>query len=99
MANSESPTCPCCPAKQTYSTTVEGFHGSVVRCRKCNAIYTVAGSSIYKGESYGIVRPQMSNRPDMEGAVYYDFTVLGSDGVSRRHGWYDPRTKLILQTG
>lgn len=99
MPKSESPTCPCCSAKQTYSTEVEGHHGSVVKCRKCGAVYTPDGCSIYRGESYGLVSPHMSDREDMAGAVYYDLRVLGSAGVARRHGWYDPQTKLILQVG
>jgi hypothetical protein len=30
---------------------------------------------------------------------YYDFTTLSSQGIGRRHGWYNPATKLIVQTG
>lgn len=65
-------------------------------CRKCEAVF----GQCYKGDSYGIVLPFMTADKDAtERQRYYDFTVLGSDGVTRRHGWFDPQTKLITQIG
>jgi hypothetical protein len=40
----------------------------------------------------------MSNEPE-QNQVYYDLTCLGSTGLTRRHGWYNPVTKLITQVG
>jgi len=91
--------CPACGAQESNAREVEGYRGSVVKCNDCGGIYTREGSSIYKGDSYNLVKPWMSDRPDMEDACYFDLTVLGSDGVTRRHGWYDPQTKMILQVG
>ena len=60
----------------------------------------------YKGESYSYVKPYMTGglgwdeiKAADERAVPYDLMVLGSDGRTRRHGWYDPQTKRITQVG
>jgi len=102
LNNSDSPSCPCCGASERYSREdSRGTFGSLRVCRKCNALYTASGRSIYRGESYGIVSPHLAKgRPgDMDGAQYFDFTVLGSDGIGRRHGWFDPKTGALLQIG
>jgi len=68
----------------------------VFECRRCGAIY----GDCYKGESYAIVLPYMAEAEvPPERCRYYDLTVLGSDGVSRRHGWFDPDTRRIVQIG
>ncbi len=37
---------------------------------------------------------------EVDGTVkYFDFTTLGSQGISRRHGWYDTVTRCITQVG
>jgi hypothetical protein len=65
----------------------------------CGALYTTR--AIYRGDSYQAVLPGW----DGVGACatgeerYFDLEVLGSDGLARRHGWYNPTTKRITQTG
>lgn len=84
--------CPLCERlRQHDRTTVAG----VQRCRSCLTIH----GQCYLGDSHTLVLPRMSSRQDMEGAVHYDLMTLGSGGVVRRHGWFDPQTKLILQVG
>ena len=66
----------------------------VFECPHCGAVQ----GECYKGESYGIVKAFFSKEP-VAREVYYDLTVLGSDGIERRHGWFDPATGYITQVG
>ena len=85
--------CPSCDRKRGQVKT-EIF--GVYRCSKCEAIY----GTCYLGDSYRFVLPYMTQEqvPD-ERLRYFDFRCLGSKGIGRRHGWYDPKTKLIVQVG
>jgi len=83
--------CPACSSTK-FSTDARQIN----TCGACGAIFA---DNIYLGESYGIVKPFMSERLDIDGARYFDFTCLGSKGITRRHGWFDPETGLILQVG
>jgi len=85
--------CPACSSKRAIP--VQG-HAQLFTCAKCNGIY----GTCYLGESYEFVLPFMASEPvPAEKLQYFDFTTLGSKGVSRRHGWFDPQTKLIHQIG
>ena len=67
----------------------------IYQCGKCGAIY----GDCWLGDSYNYVLPYFSKEEiPPERWRYYDFTVVGSL-IERRHGWYDPETKLIMQTG
>ncbi len=81
--------CPACSAKYAYPVK-----GRIYLCARCDAIF----GDCYLGESYEFVLPQFSaTEPGV--SRYYDFTCLGSKGLTRRHGWYDPATRLITQVG
>jgi hypothetical protein len=83
--------CPACSCKRAIE-----LKGRLYRCAKCNGIY----GTCYLGESYEFVLPFMATQEvPAEKLQYFDFTTLGSKGVSRRHGWFDPATKLIHQIG
>ena len=91
--------CPCCGASQNHSSS-HSHQGRVRQCRKCKAVYTQEGSTIYLGESYTLVGPTFSSDPAAEDRkVYFDLRCLGSAGLSRRHGWFDPKTGLLVQVG
>jgi hypothetical protein len=47
-----------------------------------------------------LVLPYMTgeNVPPAE-QRYFDITTLGSAGVGRRHGWFQPSTRLVTQVG
>ena len=72
---------------------------TVMECPRCGAIFS-GNCYLYLGESYEYVLPYWA-----EGEVapeklrYYDFMCLSEGKVIRRHGWYDPETKLIHQVG
>lgn len=84
--------CPACNGKRRNATAYPG----VFTCRRCGALY----GDCYRGDSYALVLPVMAPEPvPPERCRYYDFTVLGSDGVTRRHGWFDVKTRRIVQIG
>jgi hypothetical protein len=96
--------CPACGASRRYSkapdTTIvpERLHAFVRECRKCQGIYTT--SSIYLGDSYLIVLPFFSSDPESDSRQrYFDLDCLGSKGMQRRHGWFDPTNKKLTQVG
>jgi len=85
--------CECCGRKNRQEEThVPG----VYRCGYCEAIY----GRCYLGQSYEFVTPRFTTDPNADSrARYFDFETIGSEGAGRRHGWYDPQTKLLTQTG
>ena len=87
-----TPSCPCCSCTKGYETK----YAQVYVCAECGGLH----GTCYLGQSYEMVLPRMSSKESMDGAQYFDFTTLGAGGkIDRRHGWYDPETKLILQVG
>lgn len=94
MTNSKTvPTMPCplCGYRRGHKTNVT----QVYNCAKCGALH----GECYKGDSYGLVLPMFDTQPQVVEEKYFDLLVIGSEGVSRRHGWYNPQTKRITQVG
>lgn len=83
--------CPACNGTEHEKTATFGVH----RCKGCGAIH----GRTYLGTSYGIVEPRFDEDESFEGTVYFDLECLGSKGMTRRHGWYRPSTKRIVQVG
>lgn len=87
-----TPPCPACSSSRGH--LVAGFV-TVYTCAACGALH----GTCYLGESYGLVSPTWETEAYTEAEPrYFDFTTLGSE-VGRRHGWYVPRTRRIVQTG
>lgn len=86
-----TPPCPCCAETRGTETDVAG----VYKCASCGGIH----GTCYRGEAYDFYRQVWHEGPSEEGLQYIDLTMLGSDGVSRFHGWIDKTTKCIVQTG
>jgi hypothetical protein len=87
--------CPACNSTKNRPYRRERF-AQIYECRTCGAIH----GTCYLGESYEIVRPYMTDKAvPPEKTRYFDFITLGSKGVDRRHGWYDPETRLVVQIG
>lgn len=85
--------CPGCSSKRSKPhAEVSG----VRVCAKCGALFTER--AIYKGESFQLVLPQWDTAEAPE-ERYFDLEVLGSQGLERRHGWYNPATQRITQVG
>jgi hypothetical protein len=84
--------CPAC-SNEKGNKIVKGM---IEECGRCGAIF----GECYLGESYSLVLPGMSATEVPLGQIrYFDFTTVGSAGLGRRHGWYNPATKLITQVG
>ena len=82
--------CPNCNA-----TKHKALKGGFYECLGCGALHGTG----YLGDSYGLVKPYLTDAdPEMKRSRYFDFTTLGSE-VGRRHGWFDPKTRLITQIG
>lgn len=88
---------PGCPACSHAIVHEHKTHWRVHQCSACTAIF----GDLYLGDSYNFVLPRFTDDPAADSrARYFDFTTLGGDNTrSRRHGWYDPTTKLITQIG
>lgn len=86
-------TCPGCSGKLKLQ---KGSH-NVYDCQKCGGLVS---DGIYLGDSYRLVLPYFETEdvPPAEWR-YFDLTCLGSEGITRRHGWYWPESRRILQVG
>lgn len=83
--------CPACNGRRHEQLATQ-----VYRCRRCGALH----GTVYRGELNQYVIMRLAPQPvPAERERYFDFTVLGSDGVSRVHGWYDTATRLVTQVG
>ena len=92
--------CSCCSQRigagaRAKSYEVEGRKVfGVFECPTCGAVQGTCSL----GDSYGVILPRWADR-DVEETVYFDLTTLGSDGIGRRHGWFDPISREITQVG
>lgn len=88
--------CPACNRVKGNASTIDAQ--GVATCTRCSAIFSTR--RLYLGDSYGYVRPFMtSTAVPADQLRYFDFDVLGSQGPDRRHGWFDPATRLVVQAG
>lgn len=97
MSN-ESVACPNCGRHLSRKVRSQRYLDiiGVHECPKCKAVL----GECYKGESYRIVKPWMSDQDvPLDRWRHYDLTVLGGDGIERRHGFFDIETRLIVQVG
>jgi hypothetical protein len=83
-----------CPGCNGHGKKTERI--GIYECKSCRGVF----GQCYLGESYAIVLPIFTTDPTADSrAKYFDFTCLGSKGVTRRHGWFDPQTRLLTQVG
>jgi hypothetical protein len=84
--------CPLCNKNRSVTTVVP----QVYRCNSCGSLF----GQCYLGDSYSLVKPFfVKEEPAAEAIRYFDLECVGSKGIERRHGWYDPASKLIVQVG
>ena len=86
-----------CPSCGASSSQWKGYKNwwRIFICTKCDGIF----GTCYLSDSYGIVSKYLTQQTsDME-VRYFDFITLGSDGIDRRHGWYDKLTGKLVQVG
>ena len=87
--------CPSCNGLRNKPRADLGVQ--IWECRGCGSIH----GTCYLGDSYAIVKDEWApNDPVVEArAIPYDLITLGNEGMRRRHGWFDPVTRCITQTG
>lgn len=86
--------CPaCCHAESTV------YKGTIRRCTACGAIFGETDADT----SYSLVKPEWASEPNLPVSKwqYYDFLITDprTGEKHRRHGWADPVSRKILQTG
>ncbi len=91
--------CPLCNGKRHKRATFNGrTYPGVSACQRktCGALWGFC----YLGDSYSLVKPWFTfDETATARQRYFDLEVVGSQGVERRHGWFDPETRLITQVG
>ena len=91
-------TCPACNSKR-HEDAGYASAPNLMRCKKCKAIH----GSTYLGGVSSVVKNAFAPAdlmPVAEArAVHYDITCLGSQGIKRIHGWFDPVTGYVTQVG
>lgn len=85
--------CPACSGR-LFLTTEIGIE--VLNCASCGAL---VADHLYVGQSHTLVSPQWDGAGEACDARYFDITALGQNGVVRRHGWFNPGTRKVVQTG
>lgn len=86
-----------CPGCSGRLKAEPGLPGMTYTCRRCAGLIS---TSIYLGDSYTLVLPRWETADVApEQTRYFDLLCLGSAGPERRHGWYNPATRLITQVG
>ena len=83
--------CPACSKIRGVKSIAIGIY----ECPKCNAIF----GQCYLGDSYKYVLPRFDKSIDKVEERYFDFLCAGSQGITRRHGWFNPATKCLTQVG
>lgn len=92
MANTITVSCPACSHETSRTTD----RPTVYVCERCGCLH----GRCYLGDSYTLVKPFFTTeRVPHERQAPYDLDCLGSQGMTRRHGFYDTQTRLITQVG
>ena len=86
--------CPSCDS--TKLTTIDT---GIEECSECKALFTT--HHVPLGKTYAHVLPYWDEGTSTEQCEqrYFDFQYLSSKGLGRRHGWFNPATRKITQTG
>jgi len=86
--------CPCCGVTPNFATFQFGW---VQVCPNCGAMFGVAPS--YQ-ETLKLVKSKWDDKdPEIFTEAYYDFMFPINGEAVRRHGWFNPATGCITQTG
>ena len=88
-----------CPACSAANYSADHDSKGVCTCRECGGIYTTR--PIYTGESYEYVLHTHWATGDVpsERTRYFDLVHFGSAAPTRVHGWYDTKTRAVVQIG
>ena len=82
--------CECCGGS-TGGQVIKGLLVDV--CARCGSLNS---ETLEIRDTYDLVKSEFSKvEVPLEDCKYFDFT----NGTTRRHGWFDPKTGLITQIG
>ncbi|NIR06838.1 MAG: hypothetical protein GTN82_15585 [Candidatus Aminicenantes bacterium] len=83
--------CPCCGRKHNaVSTTI------MMYCGECKAVFTPLYKKVSFAYSTNFVETEMESGEDWGNYRYFDIALVNNE---RRHGWYNPQTRNIVQVG
>lgn len=91
--------CPACSGKRLFERTRNRVRYQ--ECRRCGAVLS---DGMYKCDRSELVLPYWADPNELKATSpeklrYYDLTLLGSKGIERVHGWFNPESKRIHQVG
>jgi len=84
--------CPACGNTRKKEVSIEDI---VYECTRCGCIY----GKLTLGQSYKYVSGLAKGKINKANIKPFDLICLSSKGIIRRHGWYDPNTKKVVQVG
>lgn len=83
----------CRACSGTLRVSREGV--GLLECRRCRGLH----GTLYRGEATALVGLGLPMLDESDNVRYFDLDVLGSDGIRRLHGWYDPVRRRVVQYG
>ena len=87
--------CPACSCRRGSALEVNGRpHNSLKVCERCGALL----GRCYRGDSPVLMVFDETDSADVE-TRYFALELLGSDGISFPHGWFNPATMKVVQFG
>jgi len=94
--------CPACSYRNVTESKASVEDGRYTICEKCEAIYGDYWG--FRSTDKMVKREWDDSDVDIMETRYFDFTIMGLiEGevqiIGRRHGWFNPVTKKITQTG
>ena len=88
------PPCPGCSNNTGHSVSINGrFSNTLRECAGCGALL----GRCYRGDSPVLMTFSPEHNP--EKTRHFDLDLLGSGGVRRVHGFYNPADMMVTQFG
>ena len=95
--------CPCCGRRVSVKDLNAPFIGKSGRRIYGVYVHSRCGAVLgmcCQGDSYDVIPHYMATEnANPERCRYYDLEIMGSDGIRRSHGWFDPETWRVTQVG
>ena len=89
--------CPACSGRRHVHVGVNGrTFPSLYSCERCGCVH----GSGYKGDVLSVVLVGTLRGESASGeSLPFNVEMVGSDGVTRSHGWFDPVDGVVHQYG
>ena len=86
-----------CPACGADSSDCDGFR--VFICPNCGAVYNEAAEFLPQEAVANYVESSWDSTREVEDLFYFDLCWLHAGRLRRSHGWANPVTRKVVQTG